>query len=131
MFPLFNTFWPMLVAIAFFGFTNAVVNVLIQSVIQLGVPGNMRGKVFGLLGTLTQGLTPIGLAIGGLLGEALPFRIVISGSFVLIAIFFFPQLGSRQIRAFFAIEDAEPAPAEATSPADAPADTTPQNDPDA
>jgi MFS transporter, DHA3 family, macrolide efflux protein len=109
VFPLFNVFWPMLIAVALFGFANAVVNILIQSVMQLGVPGDMRGKVFGLTGTITQGLTPIGLALGGLLGEVLPYRLVICGCFVLVAIYFFPQLGSRSIRDFFAIEDAEAA----------------------
>jgi MFS family permease len=99
----------MLIAVALFGFANAVVNILIQSVMQLGVPGDMRGKVFGLTGTITQGLTPIGLALGGLLGEVLPYRLVICGCFVLVAIYFFPQLGSRSIRDFFAIEDAEAA----------------------
>jgi DHA3 family macrolide efflux protein-like MFS transporter len=44
---------------------------------------NMRGKVTGLLDTLTQGLTPIGMAVGGLLGEFLPLPAVISGGFLM------------------------------------------------
>lgn len=101
-FPFFRLFWPMLVCIAIAGYFNAIVNVLIQSVIQLGVPGELRGKVFGLLETLTQGLTPIGMAAGGLLGEFLPLRWVIGGSLALVGVFIFPQLGSPGIREFFA-----------------------------
>jgi Na+/melibiose symporter-like transporter len=100
-FPFFGVFWPMIVCIAVAGYFNAIVNVLIQSVIQLAVPGELRGKVFGLLETMTQGLTPIGMALGGLLGEVLPLRWVIGGSLALVGVWIFPQLGSRSIREFF------------------------------
>ena len=104
-FPFFGVFWPMLVCIAIAGYFNAIVNVLLQSVVQLGVPQELRGKVFGLMGTLTQGLTPIGMALGGVLGEFLPLPWVIGGSFALIGIYIFPQLGARGVRDFFAVED--------------------------
>lgn len=45
---------------------------------QFTVPKDMRGKVFSLRGTIKQGFTPIAMAIGGVLGEVLPIRIVIS-----------------------------------------------------
>ncbi len=104
-FPFFGVFWPMLVCIVIAGYSNAIVNVLIQSVIQLGVPQELRGKVMGLLDTLTQGLTPIGMAIGGVLGEFLPLPWVIGGSFALIGVYIFPQLGARGIRDFFAVDE--------------------------
>jgi len=105
--PFFSTFWPMLVCIAVGGYANAIVNVLIQSVLQLAVPERHRGKVFGLLETLTGGLTPIGMAVGGVLGELLPLQWVIGAAFALIGLFIFPQLGSAGIRAFFSIEEEE------------------------
>jgi len=104
-FPFFQRFWPMLVSIAVAGYFNAIVNVLIQSVIQLGVPQQLRGKVNGLLETLTQGLTPIGMALGGLLGELLPLPWVIGGAMALIGLYIFPQLGTKGVREFFAIEE--------------------------
>ena len=106
-FPFFAVFWPMLIAISLGGFFNAIVNVLIQSVIQLGVPQEHRGKVFGLIEMLTQGLTPVGMAVGGLLGEILPLQWVIGGSFALVGLFIFPQLGSRGVRAFFRTDESE------------------------
>jgi len=104
IFPLWNSFAPILVCVAVGGYANAVVNVLIQSVIQLAVPQTLRGKVMGLLETLTQGMTPIGMAVGGLLGEFLPIRWVIFGAFAAIGVFIFPQLASKGIRDFFALE---------------------------
>jgi MFS family permease len=106
--PFFGVFWPMLVCIAVAGYFNSIVNVLLSSVIQLGVPAELRGKVFGLMETLTQGLTPIGMAIGGVLGEFLPLRWVIGVSFALIGVYIFPQLGARGIREFFAVEEVPP-----------------------
>ena len=105
IFPFFNTFWPMLVAIAVGGFFNAIINVLIQSVLQLGIPAEHRGKVFGLLETVTQGLTPVGMALGGILGEFLPLKWIIGGSIALVALYIFPQIGSKGVREFFAISE--------------------------
>jgi MFS family permease len=104
-FPFVGTFWIMLVCIGVAGYFNAIINVLISSVIQLGVPQELRGKVFGLLETLTQGLTPIGMAVGGVLGEFLPLSWVIGGAMALVGVYIFPQLGSPGIRAFFAVSD--------------------------
>jgi DHA3 family macrolide efflux protein-like MFS transporter len=109
VFPLWNSFLPMLICIFIGGYFNAIVNILIQSVIQLAVPQTLRGKVMGLLDTMTQGMTPIGMAVGGLLGEFLPLRWVISGAFIAIGLFIFPQLSSKGIRDFFKMEEALPA----------------------
>jgi hypothetical protein len=116
VFPLVGSYWLMLVLLGVGSLFGAIVTVLIQSVIQLTVPQDMRGKVFGLLETLTQGLTPIGMVIGGLLGELLPVRFVISGACVAIGVFIFPQLASRPIRAFFAMDQEMTAPDEALKP---------------
>ena len=60
------TIFPLMAVFAAIGgFFNAIVNVLIQSVIQLSTPQDMRGKVMGFLEALTGGLMPIGLAVGG------------------------------------------------------------------
>ena len=104
IFPLVGSYWLMLVLLGFGSLFGAIVTVLIQSVIQLAVPQEMRGKVFGLLETLTQGLTPIGMVIGGVLGELLPVKLVISGACAAIGVFIFPQLVSPSIRVFFAMD---------------------------
>lgn len=105
VFPLWNNFFIMLIFLFIGGFTNAIVNVLLQSVVQLAVPQAVRGKVMGLMETLTQGMTPIGMAAGGLLGEVLPFKWIIFGAFTAIGLFIFPQLASKGVRDFFALEE--------------------------
>jgi len=115
VFSFFGSFWPMIVCAVFAGYFNAILNVLIQSVIQLGVPQNLRGKVFGMLETLTQGLTPLGMALGGVLGEFLPLRWVIGGSIAVVGLYIFPQLGGRGIRGFFAVPEVGPGAAASES----------------
>ena len=112
VFPFFNIFALMILVVVIGGFSNAIVNVLLQSVIQLAVPRNMRGKVMGLLETLTQGLTPIGMAVGGLLGEILPLKLIISGGFVMMGVVILPQLFSQPLRMFFRMPASDEPPGE-------------------
>jgi DHA3 family macrolide efflux protein-like MFS transporter len=91
--PVFQAFPLMLGMLAIFGMSNAVFNSFIMASAQQTVPQNMRGKVFALFGTVSQGLTPLGMAVGGILAEFLPIRTVICGSFLVMlafaVIFFF------------------------------------------
>lgn len=101
IFPLFNNFYIIIALLFVSGFFNAIVNALINSSVQYTVPQELRGKVFGLMNTVVQGLTPIALAFGGILGEFLPIRLVICLSFgitfVLILGFAFIQSFKRFI----------------------------------
>jgi MFS family permease len=63
------------------GFANAILNVFIMSVMQLAVPQEMRGKVFSLMGMVTQGLTPIAFALAGIIAEFIPVAFLISACF--------------------------------------------------
>jgi DHA3 family macrolide efflux protein-like MFS transporter len=101
LFPVWGIFPLMLAFAVVGGFTNAIVNVLIQSLIQLSTPQAMRGKVMGLLEALTGGLVPIGMALGGLLGEFLPLRLVIILAFAISGAVAMPPLLAPSIRGFF------------------------------
>ncbi len=104
--PQFHSLLPMLLLLGIGGFANAVVNVILQSTLQITVPAHLRGKVMGLLDSLSQGLTPLGFAVGGVLGEYLPLPMVISGAFVVIGICVVPGLFLRDVRKFFSGDDA-------------------------
>jgi MFS transporter, DHA3 family, macrolide efflux protein len=106
IFPQFGELTPMLLFLAVGGFFNALVNVILHSMLQLTVPAQLRGKVMGLLDTISQGLTPVGMAVGGLLGELLPLPAVISGAFLAIGVCVIPGLLLKDVRAFFAQEGA-------------------------
>jgi hypothetical protein len=58
----------------------------------------------GLLETLAGGLVPVGMAVGGLLGEVLPIRVVISLAFVISGIISIPPLFAPSIRRYFSQE---------------------------
>lgn len=42
----------------------------------------MLGKVFSLVGVVTQGLMPLGMALGGVLGQYFPLRAVMASAFL-------------------------------------------------
>ena len=99
--PVWTVFPLMLALAALGGFFNAIVNVLVQSIVQLSTPQAMRGKVMGFLEALTGGLMPIGMAVGGLLGEFLPLRLVIILAFAASGVIAIPPLLAPSIREFF------------------------------
>jgi DHA3 family macrolide efflux protein-like MFS transporter len=51
------------------GLAMGLVNVYLITTLQSSVPGELRGRVLGLLTTLSSGLTPIGMALAGWLGD--------------------------------------------------------------
>jgi DHA3 family macrolide efflux protein-like MFS transporter len=60
-----------LLILAVVGIAAGIVSVLITSVIQLSTPTEIRGRVFGLLGTLSAGLMPVSLGLAGVIADAL------------------------------------------------------------
>ena len=93
------------------GLFNSVVNVLLQTVMQLNVPADMRGKVFSLLGALSQGLAPIAMALGGVLAGFVSLRLLIFVAFVLPLFTLIPLFAQRDCKNFFTTELAqEPQP---------------------
>jgi MFS family permease len=99
--PVWTAFPLMAALAAIGGFANAIINVLIQSLVQLSTPQDMRGKVMSFLEAVTGGLMPIGMALGGLLGEFLPLRLVVALAFVISGLVGIPPLLTPSIRRFF------------------------------
>lgn len=109
-FPIAHLFAVML-ALAFLGgFGTAVVDVFIDTITQMTVPQQLRGKVYGLLNTLSMGLTPLAMGVGGMLGELLPIRSVMIGSWVVVVLIMAPMLLSRDFRDFVRYDPNSPAP---------------------
>jgi len=98
--PLVPIFPVMLVIAVICGIFNSVVNILLQTVIQLTIDPDKRGKVFSLLGMLITGLMPIAMALGGWLGEFLPLQWVIAVSMMLCGIPGLFLLPSKDFRKF-------------------------------
>lgn len=59
--------WLALVLAAVIGFFNMMVNVTLSTIIQVAVPQDKMGRVFGSLGLAIQGAQPVGQAMTGYL----------------------------------------------------------------
>lgn len=53
------------------GILNGFTNINIMTILQTSTPSEIRGRVFGLLGTLSQGLTPIAMGLSGVVADLL------------------------------------------------------------
>jgi MFS transporter, DHA3 family, macrolide efflux protein len=64
-------FWPA-VALAFLTTTMAaLVNGPIMAILQVTVAPEMQGRIFGLVGSVTSGIAPLGLLVAGPVADAL------------------------------------------------------------
>jgi MFS family permease len=83
--------YPVMLGLAFAaGVMNAILNSFISALVGLAVPQDLRGKVFALMGALSQGLTPIAMALAGVLAEFMPIRPLMAGSFAITVVMFIP-----------------------------------------
>lgn len=51
------------------GVLAAAINVTVMTLLQLATPQELRGRVMGLIMALAGGATPLGMAVGGVLGD--------------------------------------------------------------
>ena len=58
-----------LVVIFLMGLNAGIFMVKATTILQLSAPSEIRGRVFGLLGTLTSGLAPLGMGVGGVIAD--------------------------------------------------------------
>lgn len=76
LYPVFFgslVFWrtpvPALIAVILGGLVTGIINVYLITLMQTATPSEVRGRVMGFLGTLGGGLMPLGMAIGGIVGD--------------------------------------------------------------
>jgi DHA3 family macrolide efflux protein-like MFS transporter len=113
--PLY-LYFPLMLAFSFIaGTTNAILNALLGSILQLAVPQDKRGKVFGLMEALSQGLIPLSFAIGGILAGFIPLQPFISVCFMITLFSFVPMAFMPDIIGFVNVDMEGENPAESTS----------------
>ena len=100
VFPLMPSFLPMIPLLVIGGFGNAVFNMFVNATVQTTVPSTMRGKVFGLMGTLTQCSTPLAMPVGGILAEFFPTKWVIVAAMVCTGVASIPFLMNPSFHKF-------------------------------
>lgn len=79
------------------GIFNALINIPLMTLLQRLIPDNLRGRIMGLLGTLTQGLIPISMGLTGIVLDKIPpyllfilsgtLSVLISSSIMVLPIF--------------------------------------------
>lgn len=104
-----------LVLITLVGFFGGSFNVATITLIQLGTPGQMRGRMFGIQQTLVAGLMPLSMVLTGvvadLIDQNVPVIYVVCG--VVLVVISILIASNRDYREFLALEPSpEPAPAD-------------------
>lgn len=51
------------------GLTTGMINILILTLFQLAAPGEIRGRVLGLVVAISSAMVPLGMGLGGLAGD--------------------------------------------------------------
>jgi MFS family permease len=95
-----SNYYLMLSLVLIAGVFMAMTNVFIHTIIQITIPGEMRGKVFSFVEMSSQAFMPIGMLIGGVLGEFIPISTIIFSCFMLVALFVIPFMFSKSLREF-------------------------------
>jgi MFS family permease len=90
----------MTILLLFGGFFNSIVNVLLLSSVQLTTPQEMRGKVLAFNSMTTQGLTPFAMVLGGVLGDFIPIKIIMSACFIIVLIVITPFMFNKPLVRF-------------------------------
>ncbi len=88
-FPFMKNVLLMCIAVIVYGFVLGVNNTFMMGSLQMTVPREKLGKVFGLAGIMGGGLAPVGMALGGVLAEFINPAYVISGAFALLILPYF------------------------------------------
>ncbi|HJX28263.1 MAG TPA: MFS transporter [Thermoanaerobaculia bacterium] len=60
---------PVVLAVGASGIAVGFINVFFITSLQRSTPAELRGRVMGFLGTLSAGLMPLGMALGGVAGD--------------------------------------------------------------
>jgi DHA3 family macrolide efflux protein-like MFS transporter len=69
VFSLLKNAVAALLLMTLLGVLNGYFNINIITVLQLLIPGEIRGRVFGLFITLTAGLTPVSMGLSGIIAD--------------------------------------------------------------
>ncbi len=81
---------PALAAVFLGGMTTGFVNVYLLTLIQSSTPAELRGRVMAFLGLLTGGLMPLGMALGGFVGDLsgknVPLVLAVSAALALLVV---------------------------------------------
>ncbi|MGM0445551.1 MAG: MFS transporter [Bacillota bacterium] len=77
---IMTIYYSLMLILFIVGILNAVVNVPISILLQRLIPDNLRGRITGLLSTMSQALVPISVALTGYLLDIVPVYTLFLGA---------------------------------------------------
>ncbi|HPU21970.1 MAG TPA: MFS transporter [Thermoclostridium caenicola] len=97
----FTKSFGVIMVLGFFaGICNSFISVITQTVMQITVSKENRGKVFGIQATIYEGLSPLAMALSGIVAHFAGVRPTIIGSFMLAALVVLPTLFNKTFGRF-------------------------------
>ncbi len=97
-FPFLKNLFLMTLIYAFYGFVMGINNTIMMGSLQISVPREKLGRIFGFMGMLSGGLTPIGMAAGGIIAEFIAIEFVISSGYAFILLAYITTVFSPSIK---------------------------------
>lgn len=98
--------WAALALLVAAGACDGLIYVSLISILQVGTPGEFRGRVFGVLKMVSEALTPLSMALAGivadLVGHNVPLLYLVCGAALLAAAVF--VVANEECRRFLAGE---------------------------
>jgi MFS family permease len=70
----------LLIILLVIGFISSILNIPTKSLIQNLVPDKLRGRIFGFLNTVNQGLVPVSMISIGVLLDVVPAYLLFVGA---------------------------------------------------
>lgn len=97
---LTNIFWFVYynALIIIIGIALIFVNVPISVMMQRLVPDNMRGRVFGLMGTMAMAISPVGMILSGVFLDMVPAFIMPVATGLILVVLTLMMAGNRDIQ---------------------------------
>lgn len=88
----------------FIGIAVAIMVTLMYTLIQITVPAVSRGRVFGVMSTVFEGLNPVAPLLAGVIASFISVRLTIVGAFSCAALVLFYAFFNRPFRAYLKSE---------------------------
>jgi MFS family permease len=107
---------PVALAVVFVGGVfGGFTSIYVMTIVQSTTPSEVRGRIFGFLGSIAASLAPLGMGVGGFvfdgIGQSIPLMYL--GCGVLMILLVLVLASNRHVRAFLATDTTLPSP---TSP---------------
>ena len=88
------------------GVANGFVNIIINTILQVTTPSEIRGRIFGIVGTITASITPLAMGLTGIIadmtGQNIPVIYIICG--IIMFLLSLILVTSKDFRAFVGTE---------------------------